>query len=274
MVHLNPSSGSKFAEETKKKYKQQKSSKKGITSSFTPGFLKLNTSNNSPRENVLNCYRHVLDVCGFHQGATSTRRPYTWKVSCDPSRCYQVQLCLTNDLEVVKIEERPLNWVHGTIVSGGEQIFKGEVLCTCDARLQISSSELVKEGSLLFREVLPEVNGSRVIPIAVKEGKPVISTYFAKRAKQVVTSVRHVKKTEMFTNGSIDASVVLGEMYYGQNLVLSRPFCELSLYFNGEKLSRCIKEYLDEELLHEVVTELYQTSVKFQQVLEENLPRY
>ena len=175
---------------------------------------------------------------------------------------------------MVKIEERPLSWVHGSLLSGGEQIFKEEVLCTCDVRLQIASTEPVKEGTQLHKEVLPVIDGHQILPISIKNGKPVISPVFAKKAKQIVTSVRRIELVEMFTNGSIDASVTYGDMYSGHDLVLNRPFCELALYFNAEKLSSCIREYVDEERLREVVSELFKTSITFQRILEEELPKH
>ena len=75
----------------------------------------------------MRAYLEALSQCGFKPGLTYTRKPYAWKVSCNPSSCFQVSLCLSEDLEVLKVEERPLSWVHGSLLSGGEVVFKDEV---------------------------------------------------------------------------------------------------------------------------------------------------
>ena len=149
-----------------------------------------------------------------------------------------------------------------------------QVQCSCDVRLQIASAQPVVEGTTLYQQVLPTVDSVRILPITLKEGKPHMTPFFAKKAKQIVSDVRHVDRMETYTNGSIDASIVHGDMYSGHDLVLHRPFCELSLYFNAEKLSLCVQRYMDDGLLREVVGEMFTASVQFQRVLEEVLPKY
>ena len=273
MVSLKPRCMSRFSEEVKMKRKKQKSSKRGIATAFTPGLLKLNSRNDSSREDLLNIYHQVLTVCGFNIGATRSRRPVTWKVTCTPSNAFEVQLTLDSDMSLVKMEERSLNWVHGTILAGVNQCFNSKDLqCSSDVRMHICTADTVKEDSPLYKDVLPEIKGRRIFPIDVKDGKPIISPLLAKKSKQLVNAVRHVQTLQMYTNGSIDASIVYGESYFGEKLVLNRPFCELSLYFDSEKLIKCINEYLDEELLKELVVEYFQTSLLIQKTLEKSIP--
>ena len=72
----------------------------------------------------------------------------------------------------------------------------------------------------------------------------------------------------MFSNGTVDASIVYGDCYFGDKLVLNRPFCELSLYLNPEKRQDAISNYIDRENVEEFTKEFFDTAFYVGESLE------
>ena len=268
MRPLAPAGGSRFLTKVKKAVQKKKQCKRGLACAFTPGLLKSNNGDDSTREVVLNIYRETLKKCGFITGSNRNRDPSTWKVTLSPTASYEVQLFLDEDMNVKNIHERNLNWLHCTILSKQQEFF-GNICHNADIRFEISSTDPVKEGSNLFRTVLPDINGKRILPIKLShDGRPVLSTVGSKRAKDIVNVVRHIQRLEMFTTGSMDASITYGNFYSGENLVLNRPFCDLSLYFNPEKLQGAISTFVDKEKLEIYVRECFDTALLVGETLE------
>ena len=263
MISLLPScGGTRFDDNVKKVVKKKKQNKKGVASAFTPGLLRLNTRDDSAREILLNIYRETLKKCGFVVGSRGLRNPSTWKIILSPSSSYEVQMSLDDKMNVQSIKERNLHWIHATLISGDKQEFVCNIHQNPDIRLLISTSDVVKEDSDLYRTVLPEINGEHALPIQIGiDGRPVLARVTSKRVKDIVQTVRHVQRLEMFTNGSTDASIVYGDCYFGEKLVLKRPFCELSLYINPEKLQDAISNFVDKEKLEEFTKEFFNTSL-------------
>ncbi|XP_057311884.1 uncharacterized protein LOC130649592 [Hydractinia symbiolongicarpus] len=267
MRKLPPLRG-RFSEKVGRKFAKQKNVRRGIAGVFTPGLLKENSRDDSARQQLLVVYGSVLQECGFVEGSSRTRQPAQWKVTLSPSSSYEVQISCDEELKIVKVAERSLHWVHGTIITGDKQNFVGNVHTNPDIRMLVSSTDDVKEGSDLYRAVLSESRGDEVLPIQLKDGKPILSSKANEKTKKAVSVVRHVEIRKMFTCDSLDASIVYGKSYFGNKLELDRPFCELTLYFNPEKLQKSLSNHLDHDLLESITREVFETSVKVQKSIE------
>ena len=275
MVAIKPSGSSKFGEYVKEKVKKIKRNKTGIASSFTPGLLKSNTRDVSARERLLQLYLATLKHCHFNNVEVKSRKhvPSIWRISLSPSSSYEVELALDRDMNLLTVAERSVNWVHGTIISGDKQTFSDNILQNPDIRLKICTTDTVKEESDLYHAVLPMVNGRIVLPIEQKDGKPILSAVYSRQKKltNIVCMVRHIQTLEMYSDGFVDASIAYGDCYFGEKLVLSRPFCELSLYFNSEKLQDALSNYNDHEKIEEFAKEFFNKALYVGECLENQI---
>lgn len=258
-----------FARQVRFKYQRNRKSKRGIAAAFTPGLLKNNTNDESARLSLLQHYYNVIARCGFRKGTCTNRTsPPYWRVSVNPSSSFEVQINFDRDMNILKVCERPLNWVHGTILDGGKQHFNGSLRSNPDVRILMSTEEKVQLGSDLYRSCFPGGN----VPLLVKEDKPVLPTFLdgkqATTKKNFVSMVRNVKSTELFTNGDCDACIVNGVLYFGKDLTMTRSFCEMSLYFDTEPLRNAIRNDLNGEELEKYSRKLFNISNRIKEQLD------
>ena len=273
MVNIRPGGARDVERDSLAKIKRNmaknKRTKRGIAAAFTPGLLKSNTTDESARKSALECYRQLVNQCGFRPGQCTRRSPPPfWRVSVNPSTSYEAQINYDRDFNVIKVTERPLNWVHGTILDGRKQEFTGSLRSNPDVRLLMSTEEKIKQGSDLYRSVFP--GGEN--PVLIRNGKPSIPQFVLsgtqKMKKNFVSMVRNVQHTELYTNGTCDACIVYGTIYFGKELTITRPFCELSLYFDTQPLRDCIQGDLNSEVLENYVRSLFTTSNELKEKLD------
>lgn len=269
MVPLKkPRNQETFSQKIRANYQRNRKSKRGIAAAFTPGLLKNNTSDESARLTLLQHYHKIVKQCGFREGTCTNRtKPPYWRVSVNPSSSFEVQINFDRQMNILKVCERPLNWVHGTILDGGKQQFNGGLRTNPDVRILMSTEERVDQGSDLYRSCFPGNN----IPLLIKDDKPVLPTFVdGKHAtkKNFVSMVRNVKSTELFTNGDCDACIVNGVLYFGKDLTMTRSFCELSLYFDTEPLRNVIRNDLNGEELDQYSRKLFNISNRIKEQLD------
>ena len=264
-------SQSNFVQKVRFNYQRNRKSKRGIAAAFTPGLLKNNTNDESARSNLLKHYHDVVNQCGFREGTCTKRTaPPYWRVSLNPSSSFEVQINFDRDMNIIKVSERPLNWVHGTVLDGSKQQFNGSLRTKPDVRILMSTEEKVQLGSDLYRCCFPGGN----VPILIKDDKPILPTFVdGKHAtkKNFVSMVRNVKSTELFTNGDCDACIVNGVLYFGKDLTMTRSFCELSLYFDTEPLRNVIRNDLNGEELESFSRKLFNISNRIKEKLDDAL---
>ena len=125
MKRLKPAGGRNFADDVRRKFRMKKHNKKGIASSFTAGLLKSNTRDDSARKSLLQIYRATLEHCKFSKVEPKSRKrlPAIWSISLSSSASYEVQVVLDEQMNLEKVQQRSVNWVHGTIASGKRQKF-------------------------------------------------------------------------------------------------------------------------------------------------------
>lgn len=245
----------------------------GIAAAFSPGLLKDNTKDLTPRTLLLESYRKVLKNFHFKLGRSTKRETSpTWKASVNPSASYEVQVHLDEDLKVLKVSERPLNWVHGTLLDGSQQQFNGNVRTNADIRMVVSTQDVVKEGDDLYQSVAP--GGQSLFQL--KDGKPVVdenknNTSTQNGTKNFVSLIRNVKETEVYTDGNVDACIAIGDVYSGDKMTITKPFCELSLLFDPKTLQQAIYGSFKDDSLKEFVKNLFELSLNIQEELRRTL---
>lgn len=275
LVPLPSSKGNRerFREQLEKDLYKVKKIRSGVAAAFSPGLLKDNTKDQTAKTMLLSSYREVLKKLKFEEGQTTKREiSPTWKVSVNPSASYEVQVNLDENLKVLKVSERPLNWIHGTILDGGKQDFNKNVLTNADIRILLSTQDVVKEESDLYQSVVP--NG--IAPFRLHNGKPVIDDNNTSKngAKNFVSLIRHVKTKEIYTNGEVDACILTGEVYFGDEMSITKPFCELSLLFDSTAVTQAISNNFNDDSLKRFVKNMFDLNLSIKDQLEDVLKNF
>ena len=216
------------------------------------------------KEKLSDLYEKVLLDCGFKYSETHcySRIPATWKISMSISTSYEIELILNDKKDLVEVNERSLNWIHDTLVSGKTQVFKDSILTNPDMRILISSQEIVKEGSDLYDETLkydiPVTIDEKNIPELLNENAP-------------VGNVRHVESFRKYSNGNNIYGTIATGKSYSFGLKIEKQFCDLSLYVDPVDLQNAIKNSLDVDCLDKFTRNVFYTSLKVREKLEEIL---
>ena len=104
---------------------------------------------------LFNMYEKALLDCGFKRGISSFYRlPARWKISMSVSTSFEIEIILDGNKELVKVNERSLNWIYDTLVSGKKQLFINSIQSNSDMRVLVSSTERVNEGTDLYKKAL------------------------------------------------------------------------------------------------------------------------
>ena len=270
VVNFRSESGESSSEDNLQSYIHQEQLKKrrrraGLASAFSPGLMENNSiADKKTEEKLSDLYEKVLLDCGFKYGETHSysRIPATWKISMSISSSYEIELILDDKKELVEVNERSLNWVDDTLVSGKLQVFKDSVLTNPDMRILISSQEIVKEGSDLYHESLkyniPVTIDEKNIPQLLNENAP-------------IGNVRHVESYKKYSNGNkIYGTIAIGKSY-SSGLKIEKQFCDLSLYVDPTDLRNAIKSSLDEDCVDKFTKNVFYTSLQVKEKLEEIL---
>ena len=215
---------------------------------------------------LFNMYEKALLDCGFKRGISSFDRvPARWKISMPVSTSFEIEIILDVNKELVKVNERSLNWIHDTLVSGKKQVFINSIQSNPDIRVLVSSTERVNEGTDLYKEALKtNVKGMYNLPIRWdKDDTPKLVDQYSH-----VSNVRHVESYEKYSNeNKIDATIVYGTNYT-LGLKTSQSFCQLSLYIDPSDLQKAITHSMDEAYVDLFARNLFDTSLKIKHKLE------
>jgi hypothetical protein len=146
-----------------------------------------------------------------------------YKVDMIASNSFVVEAKLDSNLRLITIGEKPLQWVHCTLLRGSQ-------VSRPDIRLKISTTSEVSESSDLFRFAFP--NGTNEPPISVDPDSGIVqpSLNLPLNVRERVHFVRQIDRKQQFViDGGVVASVACGVHYSGRLLEHSEPFCDLSL---------------------------------------------
>ena len=225
---------------------------------------------NDDRVKLSALYKKVLIECGFKNGSYQNSYPQvhgTWRIWTPVSFEFEIEITLNQKQELIKVTEKPLNWMHHTFVSGKKQVFKKFFHTNPDMKISITSREKVKKETDLYRQLL-KVSGKEmsILPITIENDKPRLTSENSR-----VSHVRHVEFHETYFNGKhIDASIAYGTKW-SMGLEVQRPFCELSLYADPSHLHDLIKHSLQEDYVDKFTRNVFYTSLRIKRKLEEVL---
>lgn len=255
-------------------YKKQ-NPRSGIAASFSPGLLKDNNKDHSAKETLAEAFRKVLKNLNFKLGQSTTRQiSPPWKVSVNPNASYNVQVNLDEEMNVLKVAERPLHWVHGTIIDGRREQFNGNIRINPDVRLLVSTQDIVEKKSELYGFAVP-------VPLELNSDKLILHNKTIKNGgKDYVSLIRHVKMSEVYTNGKVDACIVSGDVYIcdekmkdksSYELKVNKPFCELSLMFDSTPVVEAVNNNFTGDGLREFVKHFFELSLSVKEELDQIL---
>lgn len=226
--------------------------KTGVTASFQLGLNNplANCSLEASTTTAESVFQSVLMSAGFIDGVSTEDNPHHpstdhWKVTMSPRSGYEVTLLLGKDQNVKSLKERELSWVHCTVLQGREHPKTppcGSLLAQHDVRLHIQTKETVEPNGDLYRFVFPEDLGGRP-PIVVKgDGHPYFHNNIPPNLRRAINIVKHSNKVQMFSKDGINASIITGVTYLGEDLALSDHYCHLSFYFSCDEPVRTLKQ--------------------------------
>ena len=253
---------------------KKKKRRAGIKSAFTPGLLKNDAKGDQgTMEKLFKVYEKALHDCGFksfsiNNSTSSPRGPAPWKISMPASANFEGQMILNEKKDLVKLTERSINWVHDTLISGKKQVFKDSIQANPDVRIVITSTKKIEEETELYNTVLKtETKGNYNLPVKwdEKNNPKLVSE------NSHVANVRHIKSYTQYTNGNkVNATIAFGENF-SLGSEVPKPFCELILIIDPVDLKKAITHCLNENCIDHFARNVFYTSLKIKQKLEEVL---
>jgi hypothetical protein len=177
-----------------------------------------------------------------------------------PSPSYSVKLILDRSLGFLQIHERPLCWVHGTLLSGKQKKITGDPQRGIpesekefsDIRIKLTTRQPISKDSEFFKLLYPE---GEISPISVTTAPgsssvpPVIrfSDHLPKKIRKGIRFVRFYKYREEFidSNTGLVARISSGFSYEGTNLSTCTPFLEMCLVADTARLQSWVKYQSD-----------------------------
>ena len=259
-----------LASYVRQEYLRKKKERPGLVSAFFPGLLTNVQGSNDARVKLSALYKKVLIESGFKHGTYQSTHPRihgTWRIWTPVSYEFEIEITLIENQGLIKVTEKPLNWIHHIFVSGKKQIFKNSIHINPDMKIAITFRQMVEKGTDLYRQLL-KVSGKEmsILPITIEDAKSRLACENSR-----VSNVRHVEFHENYSNGkSIDASITYGTKF-SMGFEVQRPFCELSLYADPSDLHDLIKNSLQEDYVDKFTRNVFYISLKIKQKLEEVL---
>lgn len=246
MVLLRPAKGSAGQPLKKGKKQMRKRKQCGLGNTFCPGLFKDNQPSDPIRVECWNRYHEALVAAGFEKVDDPDKQRH-WTLSISASSTFEIDWGLDESLQTIFINERPLCWVHATLVANrsGCKYQQSTLLDTHDLRIKVETAEAIKTGSKLYDAVVANTR-----PIRINGGIPAVdstaSTWLRERlsfARRVDSRQRYRKRQTVNAGWlHIDAVVCSGEEFMGRDLGLSRKFCELSLQVQATDVKLALEQ--------------------------------
>ncbi|CAE7280353.1 unnamed protein product [Symbiodinium natans] len=248
MVFLKPTKGFATLPQKKGKREMRKRKQRGLGNTFCPGLLKDNQPSEAIQQQCLSWYCKALLDSGFELKDDADKHKQ-WTMAISASSSFEIDWRLDHSLRTVFINERPLCWVHATLVAdraGGkaEKPEKSDLLKAHDIRFKVETTEPIKTSSKWYDAVV-----SNTKPIRVNNGIPAVDSSASPWLRDRLGFVRRTdfrneyRKQHAVPSGSLrmDAEVSQGEEFMGRDLGLRRKFCELSLKVQAEDVKMALE---------------------------------
>mmetsp|Transcript_34966 Transcript_34966/g.46202 ORF Transcript_34966/g.46202 Transcript_34966/m.46202 type:complete len:461 (-) Transcript_34966:218-1600(-) len=222
---------------------------KSLCCAFIPTVVSLHPLPPSATKNVEQSITHILNSSGFIEIDASSLNDKLgmFLISVHASKSFTLQVRLDVNFKLISISEKPLNWVHATILSGVEKDSASDssgILHQHDIRVKVETLEEVPQNNELYAIVFPE--GSQYPPIQyAQQSQRIIPA--EKLSSAVQQQIAYVRKTTMrrsfkFQDAcfgmTIHANLHSGTEYSGKDLIDARHFFNLSLDLDTEILKR------------------------------------
>ena len=242
----------KFDERAEKRKQQKRLYKKGLANSFGTGMFVNNFADARNVQQAFEIYQTTLSNTGY---TPLERKKHYAKITIVPSTSYTANITLSENLEVLVVEERMLNWVHVTILDGNNENLKPgqQFIRNHDLRLRVQSTKRIKRGTELFDYLFP--TGELISPVIVTRKDPnsvqVADHFKQERIDERISHVRVIDnhfymKKDISANKNSVVKTIIGEVscgieHGGNNFEMKRKFCELYLQFDVDYLKGIMK---------------------------------
>jgi len=261
-----------IADNKKSKLVRNKRQKSGISMSYNTGIANPDIEKTHGQEQINaseKIYEKVLANLGYTSGCghsnptnrhkNKNHRIYEqehWKVVVNASTGYEITLNLDKNMEFVSMTERHLSWVHATIFHGKEMTPSKNILIPeNDIRFHVQTAEPIATNSNLFKFVFPS-GSTDACPLQLEGVKkvPTFRPHVDQELKMAIPLAKHASTVKLFHKDGVNASIMTGYSYMGENLSQSRQYSDLSIYFHNEDLVEALEnpgqmEYLVEKIL-------------------------
>lgn len=182
-----------------------------------------------------------------------------FKVTMRPSASYELDVRLDKDLNLLKLCERELVWIHGTYIHNNASSANSDstnnkcrsdnncpndlLSCPHDIRLKLGTHIEIKPNAELFKFVYPTgQHTSEYAPIRYykKDNHIAISNTLPENIGSKVSHVRHTTRRVKYALNDVSVYLTSGVQYEGRALNSKTDFLELSINVSIKKL----QEYL------------------------------
>ena len=224
-LHLSgSSSGKKFIA---KKEKPKKEVIKSISSAFCPGIQLIDDPSQLSKAQLV--YKRALESCGFK---TIDNLPqYTWRIDSRVTVTRDIRLDFNDEFKLISFSESPYIWVLATIV-GDRQLLKK----THDIRLRVESWKPIDRTTPFFQRIAPNLRNPDLLTLGA-DGLPVPCEYLNRGLK----IIKHNTDLQFYQCNNVVAKVSSGTEYSGENVAISRRYCELTLCHSQEELREALE---------------------------------
>lgn len=188
--------------------------------------------------------QEILRKCRFEPATEcviykSWWREVAWKISLHVSRSYEVHLNLNNSGQLINVKERPVTWIHSTImdVRDLDEFTETDDKKHLDIRTQAQTQADVAPDSDLYKFVFPDgPPGDKAILDLEKPNRPVLTSAVSFRAKASSFHLRRIEGTRIFSDGVSEAVFYQSTRYdldTSESFTPERTVNELSLRFSA-----------------------------------------
>uniref|UniRef100_A0A7S4Q0T0 RNA-dependent RNA polymerase n=1 Tax=Alexandrium monilatum TaxID=311494 RepID=A0A7S4Q0T0_9DINO len=251
MTQIRPSKGLAGVEPQRGRRKHRRAKQPGIGSSFCPGLLPGNAPAEALRARCAAAYAAALRRAGFCQVQATVQKAGSLAAGVYASQAFELEVRLDPELRVLAVSERPLCWVHATLVRSrcglASEGARQQLLRTHDVRVKVETTDPVQPGSRLLEVALP---GGRApvglrgqIPVAAEHASPWLRDRlgYARRCDQAVAFERQLHCRGIPAGARVRAEVISGAEFMGKGFVLRRDFCELGLALEPAVLGAAVR---------------------------------
>jgi len=210
--------------------------------------------------------RSVLLPLGYTEepgnagGAPSQGRPsHAWHVSVVGSHSYHVDVKLDERLQLLQVTERPVRWIHGTLIASTPDHFDGAAPSKWkppDLRVKLTTQTTLEPDSKLYQKSCPEGKSPILVDPETRQPTPALPkedehrVHFAshtlrrKAFKLRLPAVQGMRRRAVCPSLDVNlrAELTLAMHYNGEKLSLPTPMASLSFEVDIAPLKQYLRQ--------------------------------